>query len=77
LKIAVASEETMAIKDLLEKLSYSECNCPIDYEEELGLVRGICPAHKNSILMVNGIRMEVFQKLVERRKLDSERKQVV
>lgn len=61
----------MAIKDLLERLSYSKCDCPVDYREELGIVNGVCPNHKDSVLTVNGIRMEVFQREMQKRKVDN------
>lgn len=60
----------MAIKELLEYLSYSKCDCPIDYREELGIVNGVCPKHSGSVLMVNGVRMEVFKKRLEQQKID-------
>lgn len=67
----------MAIKDLLEYLSYSKCDCPVDYREELGIVNGVCPVHKDSVLMVNGVRMEVFQREMQKRKLDNQKAKVV
>ncbi len=67
----------MAIKNLLEHLSYSECDCPVDYREELGIVNGVCPKHKGSVLLVNGIRMSVLLKLREQEKIDKMRTKVV
>jgi hypothetical protein len=67
----------MAIKDLLEYLSYSKCDCSVDYRETLGIVNGVCPHHKDSVLMVNGVRMEVFQKEMKKRQFDTEPKKIV
>jgi hypothetical protein len=67
----------MAIKEILDKLSYSKCACPIDYREEIGIVNGVCPKHKDSVLMVNGVRMEVYMKAMQQRKVDSKPSKIV
>ena len=64
----------MAIKELLPHLSYSLCDCQIDYREELGIVNGQCKYHPNSKLMVDGVRMEVYLKaLKEKQRLDKKK----
>lgn len=67
----------MAIEQLLQNLKYSKCDCPIDYRESLGIVNGVCPNHKDSVLMVNGVRMEVFQKMMQKQKLDTKSNKAV
>lgn len=67
----------MAIKELLERLSYSKCDCPIDYREEIGIVNGVCPNHKDSVLMVDGVRMEVFQRQARKKSFDRKPSDIV
>jgi hypothetical protein len=67
----------MAIKELLEHLSYSKCDCQIDYREELGIVNGVCPKHLGSVLMVNGVRMEAFKRALEQKKIDKAKRKTV
>lgn len=67
----------MAIKDLLERLSYSKCDCPVDYREEIGIVNGVCPKHPKSNLLVDGIRIEIYQKVMQQKRFDSKPSEIV
>lgn len=60
----------MAIKELLSRLSYSACDCAIDYREEIGVVNGVCNNHDGSVLLVDGVRMEVYQQVLKQKQLD-------
>lgn len=51
-------------KDILNRLSYSKCDCKIDYRPEIGVVNGVCPKHENSRLLVDGVRIEHYQKSI-------------
>lgn len=55
----------MLDKEVLEHLSYSKCDCPIDYKAELGIVNAVCPKHSNSTLLVDGIHIEIYSKMVK------------
>ena len=67
----------MAIKELIEHLSYNGCNCPVDFKEDLGIVNGVCPRHKKSVLLVKGVRVEVFLRELNKRKLDRKHSEIV
>ncbi len=67
----------MAMKDLIAYLNYGKCDCDVDYREEIGVVNGVCPKHPNSELMVKGVRVGVFLKELEKRKLDKKGSKVV
>lgn len=51
-------------KDVLKRLSYSKCDCEVDYRPVIGIVNAICPRHENSRLLVDGVRIEHYQKMV-------------
>lgn len=51
-------------KEILTRLSYSKCDCDVDYRPEIGIVNGICPNHPDSKLLVDGVRIEHYQKMV-------------
>lgn len=67
----------MAIQDLVEYLNYSKCDCAVDYREDLGIVNGVCPKHSNSELLVKGVRVNVFLRELEKKKLDKRDSKVV
>lgn len=67
----------MAIEEIIDKLRYSKCDCPIDYKEELGIVNGVCPKHAHSVLLVNGVRLEVLKKAVDRKGFDRKPSEIV
>lgn len=48
----------MLNKEILDRLSYSKCDCPIDYRANLGVVNGICPKHPESKLLIDGTYAE-------------------
>lgn len=61
-------------KEILNRLSYSKCSCPIDYRETIGIVNGVCPKHEKSKLLVDGVRIELYQKIVASQVKEQEEK---
>lgn len=55
-------------EEILKRMSYSKCDCPPDYKKGLGIVNGICPNHDKSRLLLDGIPIEAYKKIMETKK---------
>ena len=51
----------------------------MDYRPEIGIINGVCPKHSNSKLLVDGIRLEHYQRMVKdkAKKLDKGYSEIV
>ena len=58
----------MLEKEVLERLSYKNCNCEIDVRNDIGIVNAICPNHYGSILMFDGVPVKDYLRLLEKKK---------
>lgn len=55
-------------KELLKRMKYSRCECPVDVRPSLGIVNGVCPRHSGSRLLIDGVPVEIYGRVLEAKK---------